>query len=63
MTRTRPSRSRTAVGSAIGRGNGAHAPNEWFLIRSTNPKVAGLDEATMMYVDYLYEVAKLGAAR
>ena len=46
----------------IGRGNGAHAPNEWFLIRSTNPKVGGLDEATMMYVDYLYEVAKLGAS-
>ena len=44
----------------IGRGNGAHAPNEWFLIRSTNPKVAGIDEATMMFVDYLYEVAKLG---
>ena len=46
----------------IGRGNGAHAPNEWFLIRSTNPKVAGLDEATMLYVDYLYEVAKLGGS-
>jgi acetylornithine deacetylase/succinyl-diaminopimelate desuccinylase-like protein len=43
----------------IGRGSGAHAPDEWFLIRSTNPKVAGLDEATMMYVDYLYEVATL----
>ncbi|NJC04560.1 acetylornithine deacetylase/succinyl-diaminopimelate desuccinylase-like protein [Sphingomonas kaistensis] len=44
----------------IGRGNGAHAPNEWFLIRSANPKVAGIDEAAMLYVDYLYEVAKLG---
>ena len=44
----------------IGRGNGAHAPNEWFLVRSTNPKVGGLDEATMIYVDYLYEVGKLG---
>jgi acetylornithine deacetylase/succinyl-diaminopimelate desuccinylase-like protein len=44
----------------IGRGNGAHAPNEWFLIRSTDPKVGGIDEATMMYVDYLYEVGKLG---
>jgi acetylornithine deacetylase/succinyl-diaminopimelate desuccinylase-like protein len=44
----------------IGRGSGAHAPNEWFLIRSTNPKVGGIDEATMLYVDYLYEVAKLG---
>lgn len=46
----------------IGRGNGAHAPNEWFLIKSTNPKVAGLDEATMLYVDYLYEIAKLGGS-
>ena len=44
----------------IGRGEGAHAPNEWFLIRSANPKVGGLDQATMLYVDYLYEVAKLG---
>ncbi|MDM4766616.1 M20/M25/M40 family metallo-hydrolase [Pelomonas sp. SE-A7] len=44
----------------IGRGNGAHAPDEWFLIKSTHPKVAGLDEATMLYVDYLYEIAKLG---
>lgn len=42
----------------IGRGSGAHAPDEWFLIRSSNPKVAGLDEATMMFVDYLYEVAR-----
>jgi len=47
----------------IGRGNGAHAPNEWFLIKSSNPKVAGLDEATMLYVDYLYELAKLGKAK
>ncbi|GAA4029439.1 M20/M25/M40 family metallo-hydrolase [Sphingomonas rosea] len=44
----------------IGRGGGAHAPDEWFLIKSGNPKVAGIDEATMLYVDYLYEVAKLG---
>ncbi len=42
----------------IGRGSGAHAPNEWFLIKSSNPKVAGLDEATMAFVDYLYVVAK-----
>ena len=41
----------------VARGNGAHAPNEWFLIRSTNPKVNGLDEATMAFVDYLYVVA------
>ena len=47
----------------IGRGNGAHAPDEWFLIRSTNPKVAGLDEATMLFVDYLYEAATIGGAK
>jgi hypothetical protein len=30
----------------VSRGGGAHAPNEWFLIKSSNPKVNGLDEAT-----------------
>jgi acetylornithine deacetylase/succinyl-diaminopimelate desuccinylase-like protein len=42
----------------LGRGGGAHAPNEWFLIESTNPKVYGLDEVTMAYVDYLYALAE-----
>ena len=41
----------------LGRGGGAHAPNEWYLIESRNPKVAGFDQATMFYVDYLYELA------
>ena len=44
----------------LGRGGGAHAPNEWYLIESKNPKVAGFDESAMFYVDYLYELA--GAA-
>lgn len=47
----------------VGRGSGAHAPDEWFLIRSGNPKVAGLDEATMLYVDLLYELAATGAGK
>jgi acetylornithine deacetylase/succinyl-diaminopimelate desuccinylase-like protein len=42
----------------LGRGGGAHAPNEWYLIESRNPKVAGFDQATMFYVDYLYELAQ-----
>ncbi|WP_285710041.1 M20/M25/M40 family metallo-hydrolase [Erythrobacter oryzae] len=42
----------------LGRGGGAHAPNEWFLITSTDPKVYGLDEVTMAYVDYLYVIAE-----
>ena len=41
----------------IGRGGGAHAPNEWFLIESSDPKVAGMDELTMFYIDYLYALA------
>ena len=41
----------------LGRGNGAHAPNEWYLIKSADPKVAGIDEASLAWVDLLYEVA------
>ena len=41
----------------LGRGGGAHAPNEWYLIESKNPKVAGFDQSVMFYVDYLYELA------
>ena len=41
----------------IGRGSGAHAPNEWYLVESNNPKIAGLDQAAMFYVDYLYQLA------
>jgi acetylornithine deacetylase/succinyl-diaminopimelate desuccinylase-like protein len=41
----------------LGRGGGAHAPDEYFVIESSNPKVAGLKQATMAYVDYLYEIA------
>jgi len=40
-----------------GRGAGAHAPNEWFLVKSSNPKVNGLDEGVMAFVDFLYTVA------
>jgi len=42
----------------LSRGGGAHAPNEWFLVESSNPKVNGLDEATLAFVDYLYIVAE-----
>ena len=47
----------------IGRGGGAHAPDEWYLIESSDPKVAGIDELSMMYVDLLYEVAAQGESR
>jgi acetylornithine deacetylase/succinyl-diaminopimelate desuccinylase-like protein len=43
----------------LGTGGGAHAPDEFFLIDSTNPKVAGLDGATTSYVDFLYALAQV----
>jgi acetylornithine deacetylase/succinyl-diaminopimelate desuccinylase-like protein len=47
----------------LGRGGGAHAPNEWFLIESSDPKVYGLDQVTMAYVDYLYIIAEEAAKK
>ncbi|MBX3594769.1 MAG: M20/M25/M40 family metallo-hydrolase [Sphingomonas sp.] len=41
----------------FGHGSGAHAPNEYFVIESSNPKVMGMDEAAFGFVDFLYQVA------
>ncbi|MEO8618591.1 MAG: M20/M25/M40 family metallo-hydrolase [Sphingomicrobium sp.] len=46
-----------------GRGGGAHAPNEWLLIDSSNPKVRGFDGQVELYVDYLYELARVARAK
>jgi len=42
----------------MGHGNGAHAPDEYYVIDSTNPKVQGIDGAVLSYAAYLYELAK-----
>ncbi len=42
-----------------GRGGGAHAPNEWLLIESSNPKVIGFDDQAILFADFLYEVARV----
>jgi len=42
----------------LGHGSGAHAPDEYFVIESTNPAVQGWDGAVLSYVEYLYELAK-----
>jgi len=42
----------------VGRGGGAHAPDEWLLIESNDPKVAGYEQAAVMFAGYLYEVAR-----
>lgn len=41
----------------IGRGGGAHAPDEFLVVESSDPKVAGLTGQTMAYADFLYEIA------
>jgi hypothetical protein len=41
----------------LGHGGGAHAPDEYWLIESANPKVAGMDGAVGSYVDLFYSLA------
>src|ERR1051325_7999951 len=62
--RTRPmsttsSRRRIRRGRGYtGGGGGAHAPDEYYVIESANPKVQGIDGAVRSHVEYLYEVAR-----
>jgi acetylornithine deacetylase/succinyl-diaminopimelate desuccinylase-like protein len=42
----------------LGHGSGAHAPDEYYLIESSHPKVQGYDGAVMSFVEYLYELGK-----
>ncbi len=41
----------------LGHGAGAHAPDEYWLIESANPKVSGMDGAVRSYVDLFYALA------
>lgn len=41
----------------LGHGNGAHAPDEYLVIESANPKVQGFDGGVRSQVEYLYELA------
>jgi len=42
----------------LGHGSGAHAPDEYYVIESTNPAIRGFDGAAMSFVEYLYELAR-----
>jgi acetylornithine deacetylase/succinyl-diaminopimelate desuccinylase-like protein len=42
----------------LGHGSGAHAPDEYYVIESTNPKIQNFDGAAFSFVQYLYELAK-----
>jgi acetylornithine deacetylase/succinyl-diaminopimelate desuccinylase-like protein len=41
----------------LGHGDGAHAPDEYWIIESANPKVAGMDGAVRSYVELFYACA------
>jgi acetylornithine deacetylase/succinyl-diaminopimelate desuccinylase-like protein len=42
----------------LGYGGGAHAPDEFLLIESAQPKLRGYDDLTLSFVEYLYELAR-----
>jgi acetylornithine deacetylase/succinyl-diaminopimelate desuccinylase-like protein len=41
----------------LGHGSGAHAPDEYYVIESSNPKVQGMDGAVLSFAEYLFELA------
>ena len=43
----------------LGHGSGAHAPDEYYVIESANPKIEGLDGATLSFAEYLFELASV----
>lgn len=56
---TAPPLSLPAGQFGLGHGSGAHAPDEYFVVESSNPNVAGIVDAAMGYVDFFYQVARL----
>jgi acetylornithine deacetylase/succinyl-diaminopimelate desuccinylase-like protein len=40
----------------LGHGSGAHAPDEYYVIDSANPKVDGYDGAVLSFAEYLFEL-------
>ena len=55
---TDPPLSLAAGHFGLGHGSGAHAPDEYYVIDSSNPNVQGYDGAAMSFVQYLYELGK-----
>jgi acetylornithine deacetylase/succinyl-diaminopimelate desuccinylase-like protein len=43
----------------LGHGGGAHAPDEYYVIESSNPKVSGWDGIVFSFVEYLHELATI----
>jgi len=49
----------SAIQFGFGHGSGAHAPDEYYLIDSKNPKIQGIDGAVRGHVEFLYEFASM----
>lgn len=56
---TQPPVSRPVGRFGLGYGGAAHAPDEFYLIDSANPQVAGLVDATMGHAEFLYTLAAM----
>ena len=41
----------------LGHGSGAHAPDEYYVIESANPKIQGIDGAVRSHVEFLHAIA------
>jgi acetylornithine deacetylase/succinyl-diaminopimelate desuccinylase-like protein len=56
---TSPPVSLPAGHFGTGHGSRAHAPDEYYVIESSNPAVHGMQQATLSYVKHLYALASL----
>lgn len=56
-TFTAPPVNLPAAQFGLGHGGAQHAPDEYYVIDSTNPRVLGLTGATLAFIDFLYEMA------
>jgi acetylornithine deacetylase/succinyl-diaminopimelate desuccinylase-like protein len=57
---TNPPLKMAAGHFGLGHGSGAHAPNEYFVVEPSNPKVGSWDAAVASHVAYLFELAASG---
>jgi hypothetical protein len=44
----------------LGHGDGAHAPDEYWIVEAANPKVAGMDGAVKSYIELFYTCGTRG---
>jgi len=60
VTFTGPPLNLPVISFGLGHGGGMHAPDEYYLVESTNPKILGMDEAASGFADFLYRIAAIG---